>query len=89
MANRFEPPRADAVQKNRQRVYIQTETGLLHGYVHMHPGKRVVDEMNHGAPFLAVTHATIYGADGQAIDQAPFLALNKARVVWIRPDEEP
>ncbi|HEY1957984.1 MAG TPA: hypothetical protein VGH28_20325 [Polyangiaceae bacterium] len=80
-------PRADAVSKNMQAVYVQTETGLLHGYIHLHPGKRVTDEMNHGEGFFALTQATVYGADGTAIDQAPFMAVNKANVVWVRPDE--
>jgi hypothetical protein len=80
-------PRAEAVAKNMKPVYVQTPTGLLHGHMHLHPGKRVTDEMNHGDPFFALTNATIYGLDGQVIDQSPFMAINKSNVVWIRPDE--
>jgi hypothetical protein len=80
-------PRAETVAKNMKPVYVQTETGLLHGHMHLHPGKRVTDEMNHGEPFFALTNATIYATDGRVIDQSPFMAINKANVIWIRPDE--
>ncbi len=80
-------PRADTVAKSLKPVYVQTETGLLHGYMHLHPNKRVTDEMNHGDAFFALTDATIYDANGQALDRAPFMAVHKANVVWIRPDE--
>jgi hypothetical protein len=80
-------PKADAVAKNLKAVYVQTETGLLHGFIHLHPSKRVTDEMNHGEPFFALTEATVYGPDGSVIDQAPFMAVNKSKVVWVRPED--
>jgi len=80
-------PRADAVAKNMQPVYVSTDSGLLHGHIHLHPGKRVTDEMNHGDAFFALTNATIYDDDGTVLDQSPFMAINKAKVIWIRPDE--
>ena len=80
-------PRSEAIPKNMQLVYVQTTTGLLHGRMHVHPNKRVSDEMNHGDPFFALTDATIYDSSGRALDQAPFVAVGKANVVWIRPDE--
>jgi hypothetical protein len=81
-------PKADAVAKHMKPVYVQTTTGLLHGHMHIHQGKRVSDEMNHGDAFFALTEATIYDLDGNVIDQAPFVAVGKANVVWIRPDED-
>jgi hypothetical protein len=79
--------KADAVSKDMKAVYVQTTTGLIHGHMHIHQDKRVSDEMNHGAPFFALTQATIYDPSGGVIDEAPFIAIGKANVVWIRPDE--
>lgn len=81
------PTRADAVPKNMVAVFVQTTLGLLYGRMHLHPGKRVTDEMNHGDPFFALTDVTMYDHAGQAVDQAPFMAVSKAKVIWIRPEE--
>ena len=91
---RFPPsaPRrsSDVVPKNAQWVLLQTQTGgLVQGYAHLRPERRVVDELNiPGEPFFVVTEATIYDTAGEVLTTAPFLVIAKSSVVWVRPDEE-
>jgi Family of unknown function (DUF6812) len=78
----------NVVQKDELPVMIQTVTGLIHGYVYLHPDQRLVDEMNGDDRFLAVTDAKVFGEAGQVEHLSKFLTLNKRHVVWIRPDDE-
>lgn len=94
MSNQYPqpPPRlaSDVVKKNVQWVLIQTDHGgLIQGFAHLRPDRRVVDELNlTGEPFFVVTEVTIYGHSGEVLTTAPFLVVKKASVVWIRPDEQ-
>lgn len=93
MSNRFPQPPArpahDIVKKNVQWVLIQTDHGgLIQGFAHLRPDRRVVDELNLPAePFFVVTEVTIYGITGEVLTTAPFLIVRKESVVWVRPDE--
>lgn len=93
MSNRYPqpPPRlaSDRVKKHVQWVLIQTDHGgLIQGFAHLRPDRRVVDELNlPNEPFFVVTEVTIYGSSGEALTTAPFLVVRKASVVWVRPDE--
>lgn len=80
---------SDRVAKNVQWVLVQTDHGgLIQGWAHLRPDRRVVDELNlPNEPFFVVTEATIYGASGEVLTTAPFLVVSKASVVWVRPDE--
>jgi len=78
----------DVVHKTELPVVIQTASQLIHGHMYLRPGDRLIDEMNREDRFVAVTGALIYGANGEALQQAEFLTLNKAHVVWIRPDTQ-
>ncbi len=77
----------DIVRKDEVPVLIQTVTNLIHGHIYLRPEARIKDEMNAGEQFIAVTDAEVIKADGSII-KSSFLTLNKAHVVWIRPDEE-
>ncbi len=94
MQNRFpQPPtrpHGDIVKKNVQWVLIQTDHGgLIQGFAHLRPERRVVDELNLPTePFFVVTEVTIYGHAGEVLTTAPFLIVQKASVVWVRPDED-
>jgi hypothetical protein len=78
----------NVVHKQERAVLIQTVTGLIQGHIYVHSDQRLIDEMNAGDRFLAVTNASVLDADGGVVHRADFLTLNKAHVVWIRPDDE-
>lgn len=79
----------DVVRKDDIAVLIQTVTNLVHGRVYLRPGLRLKDELNGTAEsFIAVTGAEVYHANGQILVRSEFLSLNKAHIVWVRPDDE-
>ncbi len=79
----------DIIRKDEIAVLIQTVTSLVHGLVYLRPGLRLKDELNSTSEqFLAVTDAEVYSSTGQVMVSSQFLTLNKAHIVWIRPDEE-
>lgn len=78
----------NVVQKDEVPVLIQTVTGLVHGHVYVRPDQRLIDEINDGDRFMAVTNAQVLDAQGQVAYVSNFLTLNKEHVVWIRPDDE-
>ncbi len=78
------------VHKDEISGLIQTATNLVHGMLYLRPGLRLKDELNNTAEtFIAVTDAEVYNANGQVLVRSKFLTINKAHIVWIRPDEEP
>jgi hypothetical protein len=78
----------DIVRKDEVPALIQTTNGLVHGRLYLRPGLRLKDELNGTAEqFIAVTEAEVYSAGGQVLVRSAFLTLNKAHIVWIRPDE--
>jgi hypothetical protein len=79
----------DVVRKDDLRVLIQTSANLVHGRMYLRPGLRLKDELNSQAEnFLALTEAEVYSATGQVLVRSQFLTINKAHVVWVRPEEE-
>ncbi len=79
----------DIVHKDEVPALIQTVANLVHGMVYLRPGLRLKDELNGTAEaFIAVTDAEVYNANGQVLVKSKFLTVNKAHIVWIRPDEE-
>ena len=77
------------VRKDQVRVLIQTTSAMIQGYIYLRPGRRVVDELNHGDVYLAVTEARVFDANGEVLQGSHFLTVNRAHIVWVRPDEEP
>jgi hypothetical protein len=81
---------AEIVRKNTVWALIQTTTSLIHGVVYARPPLRLKDDLNvTGEQFIAVTDAEVYNAAGQVLVRAEFMAVNKAHIIWIRPDEDP
>lgn len=78
----------DIIQKEEVPALIQTLTNLIHGNIFLRPGIRIKDEFNNNTDaFIAVTDAQVYSATGQVLVQSKFLTINKAHVVWVRPEE--
>lgn len=78
----------DVISKVPVPVTIQTITQRIRGRVHVHPDERLKDELDKAEKFLAVTSATIYGPDGEALQECQFLAVNCAQIIWVMPDAE-
>jgi len=80
----------DIIHKDEVPALIQTVTNLIHGHIFLRPGIRLKDEFNNSAEqFIAVTDAQVYSINGQVLVQSKFLTLNKAHVIWIRPEDIP
>ena len=78
----------DVVTKLSTSAVIQTTTHLVRGFVHIRQGERLKNELERGEIFIAVTKATIHGTDDQILFSAPFLAIQRAQIVWIMPIDE-
>ena len=78
----------DIVKKVPVPVVIQTATHLVRGLVHVREGERLKNELERDERFLAVTSATLYGADDKVLFTVPFIALQRAQIIWIMPVEE-
>lgn len=76
------------VTKKPVNVTIQTTTHLIRGKVHIRPEDRVKDELNRKDLFIAVTDATVFSSDGQALHHSRFLSVNTGQIIWLMPDEE-
>jgi hypothetical protein len=78
----------DIVKKMPVSVVIQTATHLVRGLVHVRDGERLKNELERVEMFLAVTDAVIYSADDKVLFTVPFMAIQRAQIIWIMPVEE-
>ncbi len=77
----------DVVSKVAVRAVVQTTAQLIRGNVHVREGERLKNELDRDELFLAMTDAFILAPDGQVQFQAPFLAVRRAQIVWVFPEE--
>jgi hypothetical protein len=78
----------DIVKKLPVPVVIQTITHLVRGLVHVREGERLKNELERDELFLAVTLASIYGTGDSLLFTAPFMAVQRAQIIWIMPVDE-
>jgi hypothetical protein len=78
----------DIISKVAVPVTMQTTNQMIKGFVHVRHGERIKDELDRDELFLAVTNATVMEAGSKAMVDAPFLAVRRAQIVWIMPDQE-
>ena len=64
---------------------VQTTQQLIRGNVHVRRDERLKDELDRDELFLAITDASVIGADGQTLHQANFMAVRRAQIVWVMP----
>jgi hypothetical protein len=76
------------ISKKPVTVIIQTNLQMIRGTIHVRPNERVIDELNHSQPFLAVTEAEVMDAQGAPLFASNFLTLNTAQIVWMIPVDE-
>ena len=79
----------DVVSKIAIYATIQTTTHLMRGRIHVRRDQRIIDELDLNENFLAITDVNVLGADGQVIYQSPFLALRRAHIIWVIPEQKP
>ena len=78
----------DVVSKTAIHATVQTTTHMLQGYIHVRRDQRIKDELDRDEDFLAVTDVSVLGANGQSLFQTPFLAVRRAHIVWVIPEEK-
>lgn len=78
----------DIVSKVAVQAIVQTTTHLIRGQIHVRRDQRIKDELDQNEKFLAVTDVSVLGPDGQALFQAPFLALQRSHIVWVIPEQD-
>jgi hypothetical protein len=77
----------DVVSKLPVSAIIQTTNHLVRGFIHIRQGERLKNELERNEVFLAVTNASIHAADDKVLFTAPFMAVQRAQIVWIMPVE--
>jgi len=78
----------NVVTKIPVRATIQTTMQLIRGNVHVRKGERLKDELDRDETFLAVTDASVLDVNGKTLFEASFLAVQRAQIIWVRPDQE-
>ncbi|MEA4907591.1 MAG: hypothetical protein GYA17_12605 [Chloroflexi bacterium] len=73
------------ISKTPVEVYIQLENYHIRGNIHTRPEDRIKDEVNLPERFLAVTDATIFSAQGEALQRTNFIAVNREHILWVVP----
>ena len=78
----------DIVSKVAIPAIVQTTEQLIKGNVHVRRDERLKDELDRDRMFLAMTDASIIGADGQTLYESRFLAVRRAQIIWVMPANE-
>jgi len=78
----------DIIPKTAIPALVQTTTHLIQGNVHVRRDERLKDELDRDELFLAMTDASILGSNEEKLRDVPFLAVRRAQIVWVVPDEE-
>src|SRR5688572_27634873 len=77
----------DVVSKVSIKATIQTTTHMMRGHLHVRRDQRIKDELDLNEKFLALTDVSILGPDGQPLFQVPFVAVRRAQIVWVIPEQ--
>jgi len=78
----------DIVSKIAIYATIQTTTHLMRGRIHVRRDQRVIDELDLNENFLPITDVSVMGSNGETLFEAPFLALQRAHIVWVFPEQK-
>lgn len=76
----------DIVSKIAVQATIQTTTHVMRGHLHVRRDQRIKDELDQNENFLALTDVSVLGVDGQTLFQAPFIAVQRAHIIWVIPE---
>jgi hypothetical protein len=73
--------------KTPVKVIIQTINCQIKGTIHVHPDRRLLDELNEPQQFVAITEVSVSNNNHEmTID---FVALQKEQILWVAPIENP
>lgn len=78
----------EIVSKIPIQTTIQTTTHLMRGLLHVRRDQRLKDELDQNENFLALTNVSVLGPDGQTLFEAPFLAVQRAHIIWVLPEQD-
>ncbi|HEY9151711.1 MAG TPA: hypothetical protein VIN60_02415 [Anaerolineales bacterium] len=78
----------NVVTKIPVHATVQTTMQLIQGNVYVRKGERLKDELDRDEFFLAMTNAIVTDKDGKTLFEAPFLAVQRAQIIWVRPDQQ-
>jgi hypothetical protein len=78
----------DIISKVAVPTIIQTTLNRIEGSVHVRLDGRVKDELDRTEPFLAVTSAKIFAADGSVLYEIDFMTVARSQIVWVIPSDD-
>ena len=78
----------DIISKVAVPSIIQTINHRVEGSIHVRLDGRVKDELDRSEPFLAVTDAKVFAADGALLYQADFMTISRMQIVWVIPSDD-
>lgn len=78
---------SNVITKLKVRAVIQTDLHRIDGEIYLMDDERTKDALNQDERFLAVTDASVYDRDGNALYRTGFLAVNRDHIIWVIPHE--
>jgi hypothetical protein len=79
----------EVVSKIAINATIQTTTHRMRGRIHVRRDERIKDELDREEGFLALTEVTVFGPGESVLYDVPFLAVQRAHIVWVLPEPNP
>ena len=76
----------DIISKTAVYATVQTTMHLMRGRIHIRRDQRIKDELDQKETFLALTDVSVLNADGNTLFQAPFVAVQRAHIIWVIPE---
>ena len=74
-----------AIDENKTKVTILTDTYRIKGNIERLPGARITDYMTEAKEFIAVTDAEVWEVVGRQVFTAPFVNVNRDHIQIISP----
>ena len=74
-----------AIDENKTKVTILTDTYRIKGNIELLPGARITDYMTEAKEFIAVTDAEVWEVVVRQVFTAPFVNVNRDHIQIISP----
>ena len=68
---------------------VQTVVQKIEGAIHIRQNQRISDELVRDDPFLPMTSARVFDAQGRVEYECDFISIRRSQIVWIMPRSEP
>jgi len=78
------------ISKAPVKVVIQTRTSRIEGELYKKHDERILDALNEGQQFIAVTDAKVFERhlEVEVVRETDFLIVNRDTIEWVLPVEE-